>query len=67
MIHGYKWTYQVALVAKILPTSAGSITDAGLLPVSGRSPGGERLAWGIPWTDKPGRLQPMGSQRVRHD
>ena len=25
------------------------------------------LAWGIPWTEKPGGLQSMGSQRVRHD
>ena len=25
------------------------------------------LAWRIPWTDEPGRLQSMGSQRVRHD
>ena len=25
------------------------------------------LAWKIPWTKKPGRLQSMGSQRVRHD
>ena len=25
------------------------------------------LAWKIPWTQKPGRLQSMGSQRVRHD
>ena len=25
------------------------------------------LAWEIPWTDKPGGLQSMGSQRVRHD
>ena len=24
------------------------------------------LAWKIPWTEEPGRLQPMGSQRVRH-
>ena len=22
------------------------------------------LAWRIPWTEEPGRLQPMGSQRV---
>ena len=22
------------------------------------------LAWGIPWTEEPGRLQSMGSQRV---
>ena len=25
------------------------------------------LAWRIQWTEKPGRLQTMGSQRVRHD
>ena len=25
------------------------------------------LAWRIPWEEKPGGLQPMGSQRVRHD
>ena len=25
------------------------------------------LAWKIPWTEEPGRLQPMGLQRVRHD
>ena len=25
------------------------------------------LAWKIPWTEEPGRLWSMGSQRVRHD
>ena len=25
------------------------------------------LAWRIPWTEEPGRLQSMGSKRVRHD
>ena len=25
------------------------------------------LAWRIPWTEEPGRLQSMGSQRVGHD
>ena len=25
------------------------------------------LAWRIPWMEEPGGLQPMGSQRVRHD
>ena len=24
-------------------------------------------AWRIPWTEEPGGLQSMGSQRVRHD
>ena len=25
------------------------------------------LSWEIPWTEEPGRLQSIGSQRVRHD
>ena len=25
------------------------------------------LAWSIPWAERPGRAQSMGSQRVRHD
>ena len=25
------------------------------------------LAWKVPWTEKPGRLQSMGLQGVRHD
>ena len=25
------------------------------------------LAWKMPWTEEPGRLQSMGSQRVGHD
>ena len=25
------------------------------------------LAWKISWTEEPGRLQSVGSQRVRHD
>ena len=25
------------------------------------------LAWRIPWTEEPGQVQSMGSQRVEHD
>ena len=31
------------------------------------APHSSTLAWEIPWTDEPGRLQSMGSLRVRHD
>ena len=31
------------------------------------APYSSTLAWKIPWTEEPGRLQSMGSQRVRHD
>ena len=45
----------------------------GPVPGSGRSPGGGHgnshsiLAWRIPWTEEPGGLWPVGSQRVGHD
>ena len=53
--------------------SVCSVGDLGLIPVSGRSPGegmatnSSILAWSIPWPEKPGGLQSMGSQRVRHN
>ena len=31
------------------------------------APDSSTLAWKIPWTEEPGRLQSMGSLRVRHD
>ena len=31
------------------------------------APYSSTLAWKIPWTEEPGRLQSMGSRRVRHD
>ena len=45
----------------------------GLIPGLGRTSGGgngnplQHLAWEILWTEEPGMLQSMGSQRVRHD
>ena len=31
------------------------------------APHSSAFAWKIPWMEKPGRLQSMGSQRVGHD
>ena len=31
------------------------------------APHSSNLAWKIPWTEEPGRLQSMGSLRVRHN
>ena len=31
------------------------------------APHSTTLAWKTPWTEEPGRLQSMGSLRVRHD
>ena len=37
------------------------------LPEKAMAPHSSTLAWKIPWTEEPHRLQPMGSLRVRHD
>ena len=64
---------QVAQVVKNVPASAED------LPVQVQSLGQEDplekgmvthsiiLAWRIPWTEEPGGLQSIGSQRVGHD
>ena len=59
---------QVVLVVKSLPVNAGDIRDAGLTPGS-KIPRREisSLAWRISWAEEPGRLQSMGSQRVRYN
>ena len=54
--------------------SASIVGDPGSIPGSGRYPWegngishSSILAWRIPWTEKPGRLQSTGSQRAGHD
>ena len=53
-------------VVKNLSSDTG---DMGLIPGLGRSPGEENathssiLAWEIPWTEEPGRLQSTGSKK----
>ena len=55
------------------PANAGATGDAGSIPGSGRSlkektaTHSSILAGITRWTEEPGRLQSMGSQRVRHD
>ena len=72
-IYAHLGSSPVAPVVKNLPANAGDIRDSGSTPGLGRTHGGEHgnhsniLAWKIPRTEKPGRLQSMGSQRVGHD
>ena len=52
--------------------SSCHVGDLGVIPGSEISPREENvyssiLAWRIPWTKEPGRLQSMRSQRVRHN
>ena len=76
MVH-QRWIEHLCgvLVVKNPPANAGVIRDLG----SGFDPWVRKipwrilaahsriLAWKIPWVEEPGRLQSMGSQRVRHD
>jgi len=61
--------YLGGLDSKDFACNAG---DLGLIPGLGRSTGEgsgstyQYSSWRIPWTEEPGGLQPMGSQRVGH-
>ena len=54
------------------PASAGDVRDQRLIPGQEESMGegmvthSSILAWRIPWTEEPGELQFIGSQRVGH-
>ena len=66
----YEWTSLVAQTVKRLPitweTRVQSLGQEDLLEKE-MSTHSSILAWKIPWTEEPGRLQSMGLQRVRHD
>ena len=49
------WETQVQSLGLEDPLEKGTVTHASV------------LAWRIPWTEEPGGLQSMGSQRAGHD
>ena len=49
------WETQVCSLGGEDPSEKGMATHSSI------------LAWRIPWTEEPGRLQSMGLQRVGHD
>ena len=59
----------------MVKSPAASVRDGGSFPGLGREDPLEEevathssiLAWKIPWTEEPGGLQSIVSQRVRHD
>ena len=66
----YSWASLVAQLVKTLPavweTWVQSLGQEDLLEKE-MATHSSILAWKIPWTEKPGRLQSTGSQRVGHD
>ena len=66
----YSWASLVAQVVKNPP----AMQEAWIQPLgwedhleNGMATHSSILAWKIAWTEEPGGLQYMGSQRVRHD
>ena len=43
------------------------LNSVGLQEEKAMAPHSSTLAWKIPWMEEPGRLQSMGSRRVRHN
>ena len=73
LLSSYKGSTRASLVAqtvKDLPTMretwVRSLGEEDPLEEE-MAPHSSILAWRIPWTEEPGGLQSMGSQRVRHD
>ena len=58
---------------KNLPARAGDVGEVGSVPrlegplEEGMATHSSNLAWRIPWTEEPGGLQSMGSQRIGHN
>ena len=54
----------ITLLTKVLTVKTGfsrKAVETAMAPLS------STLAWKIPWTEEPGRLQSMGSLRVGHN
>ena len=70
---GFKWGFPGGTIVNNPPADVGDARDAGLIPgqgdplEEGMATHSSVLAWRIPWTEEPGGLQFILSQRVRHD
>ena len=59
----WKFSIHILLKTRQKPKKKKKIT----LQMKAMATHSSTLAWKIPWTEEPGRLQFMGSRRVRHD
>ena len=67
LLHLYNWGFPGGSVVKNLAANAEDAGDWEELLVKGMATHSSILAWKIPWTEEPGRLQSMGLQRIGHD
>ena len=64
------WGFPGGSVVKNLPANAGamdSVPGLGRFPGKGNGYHSSILAWSIPWTEEPGGLWSIRSQRVGHN
>ena len=64
--YAFLWDLYFLFPLQLKPCSRGWFFFH-LLGLSSVATHSSTLAWKIPWTEEPGRLQSMGSLRVRHD
>ena len=57
------WDFPVTQMVKILP----AMQENWVQSIHQEDPPEKEMAWRIPWTEEPGGLQSMGSQRLRQD
>ena len=69
-IHGILQARVLEWVAIAVSVQAGAYTfniSCSVAMEKAMAPHSSTLAWKIPWTEEPGRLQSLGSQRVGHN
>ena len=67
-LYTHTHTHTHTQLSLILPTLLHSnFSDYIILAMEGMATHSSILAWRIPWTEEPGRLQSTGLQRVRYD
>ena len=65
---GVRWSVQGEEKGMLVQVQRRNFTLPYLISLEkAMAPHSSTLAWRIPWMEEPGRLQSMGSLRVRHD
>ena len=67
MMDGFDCLYLSQVKNHMIHVCKRSFQKPQLLTEKAMTPHSSTLAWKIPWTEEPGRLQSMRSLRIRHN